>query len=79
MPAKQDWSKEDFQQLLKQFGKHLVCLAGSYLKHWLDGMANDSKFIFKAAAQASKAVDFLLSFSRTTATTSEPVEELVLA
>ena len=55
-------------------------LHASYLKHWLDGLAGDSKFIFQAASQASKAVDFLLSFSRTTATTSEPVEaeELVL-
>lgn len=50
----------------------------SYLKHWLDGMAGDSKFIFKAASQASKAVDYLLSFSRTTVATSEPVEEPVL-
>jgi len=45
----------------------------SYLKNWLDGMAGDPKFIFKAAAQASKAVDYLLSFSR------KPVEEPVLA
>ena len=53
----------------------------AYRKHWLDGMAGDSRFIFKAAAQASQAVDFLLSFSRTTATSPEPVEveELVLA
>ena len=50
----------------------------SYLKHWLDGMAGDSKFIFKAAAQASKAVDFLLSFSRTPADITEPVEDPVL-
>jgi antirestriction protein ArdC len=46
----------------------------AYLKSWLDGMSGDSKFIFKAAAQANKVVDFLMSFSRTTATTSEPVE-----
>lgn len=31
-----------------------------YLKHWLEGMKNDPKFIFDAAAQASKAVDFIL-------------------
>ena len=37
-------------------------------------MENDPKFIFKAAAQASKAVDYLLSFTRTSATTSELVE-----
>jgi antirestriction protein ArdC len=51
----------------------------SYLKHWLDGMAGDSKFIFKAASQASKAVDFLLSFSRTRAELTEVIDELIMA
>lgn len=51
----------------------------SYLKHWLDGMAGDSKFIFKAASQASKAVDYLLSFSRTRAELTEAVDELIMA
>lgn len=46
----------------------------AYLKNWLSAMANDPKFIFKAAAQASKAADYLLSFSRT----PEPVEEPAL-
>jgi antirestriction protein ArdC len=50
----------------------------SYLKHWLDGMAGDSKFIFKAASQASKAVDYLLSFSRTRAELTEAIHELVM-
>lgn len=50
----------------------------AYLKNWLDGMAGDSKFIFKAASQASKAVDYLLSFSRTAVAASEQVEEPVL-
>ena len=35
---------------------------------------NDPKFIFRAAAQASKSADFILSFSRT----PEPVEEPML-
>jgi antirestriction protein ArdC len=47
----------------------------SYLKHWLSAMTDDPKFIFKAAAQANKAADFILSFSRTPG----PVEEPVLA
>ena len=51
----------------------------SYLKHWLDGMAGDSRFIFKAASQASKAVDYLLSFSRSTADLTEAIDELVMA
>jgi antirestriction protein ArdC len=50
----------------------------SYLKHWLDGMAGDSKFIFKATSQASKAVDYLLSFSRTRAELTEAIHELVM-
>ena len=37
----------------------------SYLDHWLKAMKGDTKFIFKAAATASKAVDFLLSHIRT--------------
>jgi antirestriction protein ArdC len=45
----------------------------SYLSHWLKGMSDDPKFIFRAAAQASKAADFIMSFSRTS------VEETVLA
>lgn len=47
----------------------------SYLKNWLSAMADDPKFIFRAAAQANKAADYVLSFSRT----PEPVEESVLA
>lgn len=35
----------------------------AYLQSWLDKMKGDSRFIFKAAAQASKAVDFIMSFS----------------
>ncbi len=45
----------------------------TYLKGWLEKMEQDPSFIFKASAQASKAVDYLLSFSRK----AEPVEELV--
>lgn len=34
----------------------------AYLKHWLAGMQNDTRFIFRAAAQASRAVDHILSY-----------------
>jgi len=37
----------------------------SYIDHWLSAMKGDTKFIFRAAATASKAVDFLLSQGRT--------------
>ena len=50
----------------------------SYLKTWLDGMGRDPRFIFRAASQASKVVDFLMSFSRTTSETTEIAEEPVL-
>ena len=36
----------------------------SYLDHWLKAMKSDHKFIFQASSQASKAADFILSFSR---------------
>lgn len=35
-----------------------------YLDHWLKAMKGDTKFVFKAAATASKAVDYLLSHVR---------------
>ena len=36
----------------------------SYLQSWLKAMENDTKFIFQASSQASKAADYILSFSR---------------
>lgn len=36
----------------------------AYLQYWLEEMKADSRFIFRATSQASKAADFILSFSR---------------
>jgi antirestriction protein ArdC len=36
----------------------------AYLGNWLQAMKSDPRFIFIASAQASKAADFILSFSR---------------
>jgi antirestriction protein ArdC len=36
----------------------------AYLKNWLQAMKNDPRFIFVASGLASKAADFILSFSR---------------
>ncbi|MCZ2342617.1 MAG: ssDNA-binding domain-containing protein [Bacteroidales bacterium] len=36
-----------------------------YLAHWIKAMKGDTRFIFRAAATASKAVDYLLSHVRT--------------
>jgi antirestriction protein ArdC len=44
----------------------------AYLQHWLQAMRGDSRFIFTASAQASKATDFILSFSRQTEPEPEP-------
>jgi antirestriction protein ArdC len=35
----------------------------AYIQSWLTALENDTKFIFRAATAASKATDFLLSFS----------------
>ena len=45
----------------------------SYLQNWLRAMKNDHKFIFQASSQASKAADFILSFSRV----EQPNEEVL--
>ena len=50
----------------------------AYLQHWLREMKADPHFIFKAASQASRAVDFILSFSRTPVDLTEAIDELVL-
>ncbi|EMI54178.1 hypothetical protein RSSM_04397 [Rhodopirellula sallentina SM41] len=34
------------------------------MQNWLSALDNDPKFIFKASTAASKAADFVLSFSR---------------
>lgn len=47
----------------------------SYLKSWLTGMNGDPRFIFRAAAQASKAVEFVTSFSRDPVAITEPADD----
>ena len=54
-------------------------LHAAYLDHWLQQIENDPKYIFKAASQASKAVDYLLSFSRSHAELTEAIDELIMA
>ena len=45
----------------------------AYLKSWLREMNDDPKFIFRASAQATKAVDFILSFTRCPAPVAETI------
>lgn len=47
----------------------------SYLQSWLKAMQNDHRFIFQASSQASKAADFILSFSRA----AQPADETAAA
>jgi antirestriction protein ArdC len=49
----------------------------AYLKSWLQAMRNDPRFIFIASAQASKAADYILSFSRKPEEVPEPGTILV--
>ena len=36
----------------------------AYLKSWLEALRNDNRYIFRASTAASRAADFILSFSR---------------
>jgi antirestriction protein ArdC len=45
----------------------------AYVANWLQALHDDPRFIFRASTAASKAVDYLLSFSRTPVETLEPV------
>jgi len=49
----------------------------AYVKNWMKGMQDDPKFIFRAAAQAAKATDFILHFSRSPESEAEPELEEV--
>ena len=44
----------------------------SYIASWLRGLQNDHRFIFQASSQASKAADYILSFSRQPVAEEEP-------
>jgi antirestriction protein ArdC len=49
----------------------------AYLENWLAALQSDPRFIFAASTAASKAADFVLSFSRTPK--KEPASEEVIA
>ncbi len=50
----------------------------AYLQTWLRAMEGDPNFIFRASSQASKAADFILSFSRPPDPQPQPEGEGVL-
>lgn len=43
----------------------------AYIQSWLQALENDPKYIFKASSAASKATDYILSFSRPQETTDD--------
>lgn len=47
--------------------------SASYLQHWLKAMNADPRFIFRATAQANRAADHVLSYSRQQAPEEQPV------
>lgn len=51
---------------------HNLTNHSAYLKHWLEALERDSKWIFRAASQASRAVDYIQSFSKQDAEVLEP-------
>ena len=50
----------------------------AYLKNWLQAMRNDTSFVLRASAQASKATDHILSYSRGETLAEEPAEALAV-
>lgn len=68
-------SKEySFEELIAEIGSCFLCSqvgiekppienTASYIKHWLEVLKNDKKFIIQASVQAQKAVDHILNVS----------------
>jgi antirestriction protein ArdC len=61
-----------FEELIAELGSAMLCTSlgampaprvdhAQYIKNWLEALKNDKRFIFSAASQAQKAVDFLYS------------------
>ncbi len=89
--GRKQWGDEGYAQeeLVAELGASFLCadleLAleprqdnTSYIAHWLEILKSDSRFIFKAAAHAQRAVDFIHSFSVASTTTAQ-VEETCAA
>jgi antirestriction protein ArdC len=93
--GRKTWGDEGYAQeeLVAELGASFVCadleLAieprednASYIAHWLEILKSDTRFIFKAAAHAQRAADFIHAFSgssSTAATAAAQVEETCAA
>lgn len=62
-----------FEELIAELGSAMLCASigissdtradhAQYIDNWLEVLKSDNRFIFKAASQAQKAVDYLQSF-----------------
>jgi antirestriction protein ArdC len=78
--GRKQWGDEGYAQeeLVAELGAAFLCadleLAtepreenASYIANWLDVLKNDTRFVFKAAAHAQRAADYLRAFSGTDA------------
>ncbi len=84
---KSNRSSYAFEELVAEIGACFLCAEfglptaenlnnhHAYVKSWISALENDPRFIFQASAQASRAVDYLMSFSRVSA--DKPEEMLV--
>lgn len=61
-----------------QVGENVTANTASYLESWIKCLKEDHSAIFKIASAASKAADFILSFSQA-AQAEEEIEEVVAA
>ena len=78
--GRKQWGDEGYAQeeLVAELGAAFLCADSgtgdraargepSYIANWLDVLKNDTRFIFKAAAHAQRAADYLRAFSGTDA------------
>jgi antirestriction protein ArdC len=74
--GRKQWGDEGYAQeeLVAELGAAFLCAQlelatepreenASYIANWLDVLKNDTRFIFKAAAHAQRAADYLRAFS----------------
>src|SRR5260370_28607786 len=81
--GRKQWGYEGYAQeeLVAELGAAFLCadleLAteppeenASYIANWLEVLKSDTRFIFKAAAHAQRAMDYMRAFSGTDAVTA---------
>ena len=81
--GRKQWGDEGYAQeeLVAELGASFLCadleLAieprednAAYIAHWLEILKSDTRFIFKAAAHAQRAADFIHKFSGSTSSST---------